>query len=112
MDYLPRDIAEEKKQTGADGRCQQSAKNGSRLMGHLIITSFVQEVLGIRLEIGSKMWGYNWISTNTKGVKNGEKIIKLKEPLYVLNMENNISTINSEQQKKYARIVRSNHKSN
>lgn len=45
-------------------------------------------------------------------LKNGEKIIKLKEPLYVLNMENNISTINSEQQKKYARIVRRNHKSN
>lgn len=45
-------------------------------------------------------------------LKNGEKIIKLKEPLYILNMEDNISTINSEQQKKYARIARRNYKSN
>jgi hypothetical protein len=45
-------------------------------------------------------------------LKNGEKIIKLKEPLYILNMEDNISTINLEQQKKYARIARRNHKSN
>lgn len=41
-------------------------------------------------------------------INNGEKIVKLKEPLYVLNMKNNISTIYREEQMKYAKLARSN----
>ena len=41
-------------------------------------------------------------------LNNGEKIIKLKEPLYILNMENNISTIQKDEQLKYAKLARDN----
>ena len=41
-------------------------------------------------------------------LNNGEKIIKLKEPLYILNMENNISTIHKSEQMKFAKLAKDN----
>ncbi len=39
-------------------------------------------------------------------IKNGEKVKMIKEPLYQLNMSNNISSTNKYQQKKYAKKAR------
>ena len=41
-------------------------------------------------------------------LKDGYKCKIIKEPLYLLNMENNISTIYSKEQKYFANCVRKN----
>jgi len=40
-------------------------------------------------------------------IKHGEKLLSLRTPLYVLSMENNISTMFKQDQKKFAKKVRS-----
>ena len=45
-----------------------------------------------------------------KLIKNGEKIFTIREPLYILNMENNISIKFKDEQMRYAKLVRSHYK--
>ncbi len=45
-----------------------------------------------------------------KLIKNGEKIFTIREPLYILNMENNISIKFKDEQMRYAKLVRNHYK--
>ena len=45
-----------------------------------------------------------------KLIKNGEKIFTIKEPLYILNMKNNISIKFKDEQMRYAKLVRNHYK--